>query len=293
MTVTIDMPEDPEEPDEDAVPQKLKVTPEIAEIFLSRNSVNRRLDKSHVQALVEAILRGEWQLTHQGIGFDRSGRLLDGQHRLHAIVEAGVPVEMFVWGGLSEDVFPVLDTVKRRSAADALSSTGEKYLTLLSSTIRHVLLFRTMPNEPWVGVRSRMSNDRILAEYKADVDSYRVAVSVGRELAKHIFASQTALAVGYFLTTEAAPAADIDDWTTGLKSGANLDPGDARLVLREVPKETHRRGSKRRLDMRDQLSMYIKAWNAWVRPDADSELVLRRLRKKEKMPTPVKERFTR
>ncbi|MEU1420495.1 hypothetical protein [Kitasatospora sp. NPDC005751] len=290
MTVTIALPEEPEA---DKVPRKVKITPEIAAEFLSRNSVNRRLDNGQVEALREAILRNEWQVTHQGIAFDRSGRLLDGQHRLRAIIDAGVPVEMFVFDGLSEDAFPVLDTGKRRSAADTLSSTGEKYLTLLSSTIRHVLLFRTMPNEPWTGVRSRVSNDRILAEYKANVDSYRVAVTVGRELAKHMFASQTALAVGYFLTTEAAPAADIDDWISGLKSGANLDPGDARLVLREVPKDTVKRGSRRRLDMRDQVSMYIKAWNAWVRPEAAGELVLRSLRKKEKMPMPVEERFTR
>ncbi|MFB8239855.1 hypothetical protein ACFC58_25225 [Kitasatospora purpeofusca] len=275
------------------VPRKVRVTPEIAASFMARNSVNRRLDQGHVQALVEAILHDEWKLTHQGIGFDTNGRLLDGQHRLSAIIEADRPVEMFVWDGLPEDVFPVLDTVKRRSAADALSSTGEKYLTLLSSTIRHVLLFRTMRNEPWTGARSRVSNDRILAEFKVDVDSYREAVASGREIAKHVFASQTALAVGYFLTTEAAPAVDVDAWKSGLKSGANLEPGDARLVLREVPKDAPKRGVKRRPDMRDQVSMYIKAWNAWVRPDDTGELVLRRLRKNEKMPTPVEEPFTR
>ncbi|MFE7561982.1 hypothetical protein [Kitasatospora sp. NPDC057500] len=299
MTIAVEDPEGPEESfdpemsEEDPVSRIVKVTPEIAESFLSRASVNRRLDKGQVRALAEAILRGEWKLTHQGIAFDKAGALLDGQHRLRAIIEANAPARMFVFDGLPTEVFPVIDTGKRRSAADALSSTGEKYLSLFASTIRHVILFKTMPNEPWTGVRARVSNDQILAEYYADKDGYRDAVTVGRELAKHLFASQTAAAVGYFVTTEVAPAADTEEWVSGLKSGASLDPGDARLALREVPKEAQKRAARRRLDMRDQVAIYIKAWNAWVEPEKVGDLVLRRLRKNEKMPAPFKVSFER
>ncbi|MFD6423748.1 hypothetical protein [Streptomyces sp. NPDC060198] len=282
-----------ENPSENLVSQVIKVTPEIAEKFLSQTSVNRRLDMGQVGALADTIRRGEWRLTHQGIAFDEKGALLDGQHRLHAILEARIPVEMVVFNGLPKEVFPVLDTGKRRSAADTLLSTGEKYLTLLSSTIRHVILFNTIPNDPWNGARAYVSNDRILSEFNDDKGRYKEAVGVGRELSKHLFASQTAAAVGYFLTTEVAPAADIDQWITGLKSGANLDSGDARLALREVPQETQKRGSRRRMGIRDQVAIYIKAWNAWVEPDNFSELHLRRMRKREKMPKPVEVKFGR
>ncbi|WP_405583529.1 hypothetical protein [Streptomyces sp. NBC_01190] len=156
---------EPEEPKQNPVSRIVKVTPALAETFLSRASVNRRLDMGRVRSLAGSILRKEWKLTHQGIAFDEAGVLLDGQHRLHAIIEANIPVEMFVFDGLSEDVFPVLDTGKRRSAADTLLSTGEKHLPLLSSTIRHVLLFKAMPNEPWSGARAYVSNDQILAAY--------------------------------------------------------------------------------------------------------------------------------
>ncbi|MFF7414870.1 MULTISPECIES: hypothetical protein [Streptomyces] len=290
--MTIAMAE-PEEPEGNFVSRIVKVTPEIAATFLSRDSVNRRLDMGQVRALAETILRGEWKLTHQGIAFDETGALLDGQHRLHAIIEANAPVEMLVFDGVARDVFPVLDTGKRRSAADTLLSTGAKYLHLLSSTIRHVILFKTMPHDPWSGARAHVSNDRILAAYNEDRDRYGEAVTIGRELSKHLFASQTAAAVGFFVTTDVAPAADIDEWISGLKSGASLDPGDARLALREVPRDTQKRGSKRRMGMRDQVAIYIKAWNAWVEPEKASELRLRRLRKREKMPIPVEVKFER
>ncbi|MEZ7006858.1 hypothetical protein [Streptomyces sp. AD55] len=282
---------EPGEPEGNLVWRVVEVTPEIAAVFLSRASVNRRLDKGRVNALADAIVRGEWKLTHQGIAFDEDGLLLDGQHRLHAIIEAKTPVEMLVFNGLAKDVFPVLDTGKRRSAADTLLSTGAKYLPLLSSTIRHVILFKAMPNDSWSGSRAFVSNEQILSAYNDDKDRYREAVTIGRELSKHLFASQTAVAVGFFLTTEAAPAAEIDEWTSGLKSGASLEAGDARLTLREVPRETQKRGSKRRMRVRDQVSIYIKAWNAWVDPKKAGELRLQRLRKREKMPMPIEVKF--
>ncbi|MFE3830509.1 hypothetical protein [Streptomyces sp. NPDC059092] len=291
MTTTVTGSGEPDDSDENLVWRIVKVTPEIAETFLSQASANRRLDMGHVKSLKESILRGEWKLTHQGIAFDKTGSLLDGRHRLHAIIEANTPVEMLVVGGLSKDSFSVLDTGKRRSAADTLFSTGAKYLPLLSSTIRHVILFKAMPEDRWSGVQARVSNDRILAAYNEDKDMYEEAVATGRELSKHLFASPTAAALGYFLTTEAAPAAEIDDWIAGLKSGASLEPGDARLTLREVPRDTQKRGSKRRMDMRDQVAIYIRAWNAWVDPDKAGELRLRRLKKGEKMPMPVELKF--
>jgi hypothetical protein len=52
------------------------------------------LSKRTVRDFAEAMRRGDWRLTHQGIAFDASGALVDGQHRLAAIVEADVPVEI-------------------------------------------------------------------------------------------------------------------------------------------------------------------------------------------------------
>jgi hypothetical protein len=271
-------------------PRLVQVTPEIAEDLLSRAEVNRRLDWGQVDFLADSIIRGEWQLTHQGIALDgslESGCLQDGQHRLNAIIKAGIPVWTYVFEGLPKSAFPVLDTGKRRSGVDALSSTGEKYLPLLHSTIRHVLLFKNMPDSTWSGNGARIANGRILAAYNEDSDMYREAVMTGRNISKHVFASQTAVAVGYFVTTEAAPAVKNAIWLEGLTSGANLEVGDPRLALLKVP-HVKKRGRKRRYSMREQVAMYIKAWNAWVREEKIDNL---RFKRTEKMPTPVEEKF--
>jgi hypothetical protein len=76
---------------------------------------------SHVDYLAGCISRGEWLLTHQGIAFAPDGRLLDGQHRLMAIVKSGLPVQIQVSMGVQPDTFDVIDTGSvKRSASDVL-----------------------------------------------------------------------------------------------------------------------------------------------------------------------------
>ena len=96
------------------------ITPTLAKAMLERNTDNRPLRTGHVRSLADAIRRGEWKVTHQGIAFAKDGRLLDGQHRLAAVVEANLSVTMLVIWDMSEDSFVALDIGLRRSAADIL-----------------------------------------------------------------------------------------------------------------------------------------------------------------------------
>jgi len=96
----------------------MMVTPELAEKFLATNTNNRPVRPTHVRALAHSIMRGEWVVSHQGIAFSTQGVLLDGQHRLRAIVVAGTPVQMVVTTGVSESAFKVIDCGVRRTLAD-------------------------------------------------------------------------------------------------------------------------------------------------------------------------------
>ena len=112
------------------------ITPAKAADMLDANITNRPLAKSTVRAFAEAMERGDWLVTHQGIAFDSDGVLVDGQHRLAAIIEADVPVDMTVFTDVEPDTFDVLDTGKRRTAADVLAIEGEKSTTLLAAMVR-------------------------------------------------------------------------------------------------------------------------------------------------------------
>jgi hypothetical protein len=58
------------------------IAPAKAAEMLDANTTNRPLSRTVVRAFGEAMSRGDWMVTHQGIAFDVNGVLVDGQHRL-------------------------------------------------------------------------------------------------------------------------------------------------------------------------------------------------------------------
>lgn len=100
----------------------VKVTPVIALDWLKKNLDNRPLRRTVVEGIKLAYARGEYRLTHQGIAFDTSGALIDGQHRLTAISEMppNFAVEMLVTKGLARNAFEAIDIGVKRTAGDVL-----------------------------------------------------------------------------------------------------------------------------------------------------------------------------
>lgn len=270
------------------LPQVVTITPEMARELLDRNPSNRPLDNFLVAQMVSQIRGGGWQVTHQGIALDgplATGNVVDGQHRLNAILKSGVATQVLLFEGVPRETFSVLDTGKRRSGGDVLALEGERDSTLLSATIRHVHLFRTNPSGSWAGSNSRLSNNDLLAIFQGQSDEFRQAAKQGRILGKELGIIPTAGAAGYFLTVEAAPAARSDEWMRGLTTQANLAPDDSRLAFIKVMNSLRNGGSvRRRTDTRGQIGLYIKAWNAWVSGKPVKSL---RLQKGEKMPRPI------
>lgn len=72
------------------------MTPEKAAYWLSTSQGNRDTKKADKAKLINDIMSGAWELTHQGIAIDEDGHLFDGHHRLEAIVDTGVPCEIYV-----------------------------------------------------------------------------------------------------------------------------------------------------------------------------------------------------
>ncbi len=96
------------------------ITAKQAEKYLQFNTNNRPLRKSLVSQYAKDMASGNWRLTHQGVAFNCDGTLLDGQHRLAAIVQSGVTVQMLVARGVDSRNQLVMDDHAKRSAGDAL-----------------------------------------------------------------------------------------------------------------------------------------------------------------------------
>jgi len=109
----------------------VSVTPAMAAEWLKLNSLNRPIRRQTVSKYASVMRSGQWVRSPEAIGFDVNGRLIDGQHRLTAVVESGVTVEFLVVRNLPVGVFDVIGQGPRRSSADGyvikhLEAFGER-----------------------------------------------------------------------------------------------------------------------------------------------------------------------
>ncbi|WP_329611531.1 hypothetical protein [Kitasatospora herbaricolor] len=241
-----------------------RVTPETALQWLTHNTSNRPLSKSFVAQLAGQIQRGEWQLTHQGIAFDEDGILIDGQHRLAAIVKAGQAVDVIVTHGVPRTAFTVMDTGRKRTGRDALALAGEVNAVHLAAALRGLHLYQQGTESAWSGASSMTSNDQLL-ELLSQHPAMREALTYGQSLNRGCRITVTAATIGWYLTTRERPDVDQGAWFAGVTTGALLEGGDPRLTLRNTmlnlaAGKTYRRKE----DSREHLLYYLKSWNAWV-----------------------------
>lgn len=118
-------------------------TPEKAQELLRANTRNRRLRQGYVERLADAIRRGEWELNGEPIQIDVNGTLLNGQHRLTAIVEADVAAELIVVCNLSPAAQDTIDTGSARRLSDVLARRQESNVTTLAPALSHLHRHRT------------------------------------------------------------------------------------------------------------------------------------------------------
>lgn len=98
------------------------ITPDKALQILETNTENRKISEGQVQAFANDILAGNWdEMTGSTISIDENGVLRDGQHRLAAIVKAGIGFHVWVCRNVDEK--GIYDNNRKRSASDQLSIT--------------------------------------------------------------------------------------------------------------------------------------------------------------------------
>ena len=118
----------------------VEVTPEIARNWLVKNRNNfRQLDRRRVDKYAKEMKLGNWMQTGQGVIFS-GGQLIDGQHRLEAVVKSGCTVNMLVIDGVDSSSAMYVDTGKPRSVKQWLMHKGVKNAGDVAS-VSKLLLF--------------------------------------------------------------------------------------------------------------------------------------------------------
>jgi hypothetical protein len=157
------------------------ITPEKAKELL--NYDRQRGLSFKLKSYKQQMLEGKWRDNGEAIIISKTGKLLDGQHRLLSIIETGKEQYMTVSYGVDDDVMTTIDTGKSRSASDVFTIFGISNPSLMSAIVRgNMKLERNVTT--FVGKTGAhaaggedirlldITNESILSEYQAHKSIY-------------------------------------------------------------------------------------------------------------------------
>jgi hypothetical protein len=121
--------------------KQVTITPEYANELLRMNINNRNVRQTKVDALAASMKKGEWELSNDAITVSEGNILLNGQHRLMAVVQSGVPCEFILLTGVSDSSFDIMDTPTLRRVSDVLQRKGGSNTVRAEATISKYLAF--------------------------------------------------------------------------------------------------------------------------------------------------------
>jgi hypothetical protein len=250
-----------------------RLSPALAEYLITHHmpkGSNRNLRPTKVSKLAEAIRRGDWnQNTHQGIAFATDGTVNDGQHRIHAVAQAAVAIEIPMTFGQPRDAFEVIDQdITARTAGDLIqmADCGVASYNLAAAAARLILHIRKGGTPQ--AIRWTASKPEILNFCRENADALNLAIHDGRSMATGMRerVSPANLAVGMFFIRASGPSAlHLETFREAIRSGADLKATSPLLILREGLRAGSfgghlRNGQDRRVH---EAAAVVKAWNLW------------------------------
>lgn len=200
--------------------------------LLSLNTNNRTIKKRHKQWLEQAVREEKFLLGPQGVGISSDGVLIDGQHRLTAIRDAGYPrVELVVVTGIDPEMRLYLDQNAKRSVADALKIVlGENVSSRITSVV--TFLMRVVEDEKEGFTLMRSSNKLPLDEVRQNVKKRLKIIETINEASAHECRAGTCAAL-----VEYSDKWDMDDALELARQvgfGENISQGDPGYKLRDM-----------------------------------------------------------
>ncbi len=119
-----------------------EVTPALAKKWLEKNLNNRNIRGQKVANLARDIQAGRWAVNGDTIRFSEDGVLLDGQHRLAAVVKAGRSITTAVAYGVPSEARMTMDAGAARTAGDQFALRGVKNASRVSTACRYAMSAR-------------------------------------------------------------------------------------------------------------------------------------------------------
>lgn len=232
----------------------IRVTPSIAKNWLRRNFNNRSVSERIVRDYNTDMIQGRWKCNGEAIKFDVNGQLIDGQHRLNAIVMSNTSHDMLVVRGLDPQVFDSIDIGRMRSTADVMEVKQVPHFHRVASALAVVLMY-----DKGIGsrVRDRIKPNQSLALLE---DNYPDLPKAIDELGstKPVLLGRSLFDGLYYIFRRSDKHLALE-YMKAIRDGIGVESWNAWRQLRE--RLIRNSTSMNRLDEVHVAAIIIKGWN--------------------------------
>jgi hypothetical protein len=245
--------------DEDPLFEWVDFTPETAEKALADFGPNRTPSASTVQKYARMMQAGQWLQAGDPVRVTADGTYIDGEHRLRAIILAGITVRLPVMYGVPAEAMKVVDTGRGRQYKHILQIGGAYGASELAPIVRRMFLWDAGIHFTGAGKKitpSPIELDDYLAAHPELIEVAR-KVKAGRPPSVGGAAFGTCMAIFSRLSADSADSF-CDAWVTGI----NLPTGHPVLALRDrIARDTGSYGKSTGSDFK--IALACCAWNAF------------------------------
>lgn len=253
-----------------------KIGPEEARRMLGKSAAftNRNINKDRVRNYAADMASGNWLANGEPIILDEDGTVIDGQHRLQAVVVAGATVPFLFVAGVPRSHAKTIDQGLSRTISHSLQMGGQKNACQVVAAARSLHQLRASV-DPKSDTGRRHNADNSLAT-TSEIEAYLADDAEGIEdfyeampkaAAKAVRLCELA-AVTYEMSLIESQSEALA-WASGFEGG--LPSNDPRHVLRErllddrVIIASHSASQRTIARTRVQrLDLLVQSWNLWI-----------------------------
>jgi len=249
--------------------KQVLVTPELAAEWLQRNPNNRDFKDNIAKNYAQLMTRGEFsQSSPIPISFDEKNNLLDGQHRLQAVIISGKSVCMTIAENVPAENFKIIDRGTKRTPGDIFKMSGIENSKICAAIIQKFLSGKKLSGKRQAGTDSsdnyRMfSMDDLLAEYKKRPDYWMHVIEFVNKSHKSFggFLDPSLLGAWYAITSDIHEA-DASRYFNALTSGLGFtSEKDPVLQFRNYLVKNKETKHIKTVIASNRYALFVKSWN--------------------------------
>jgi hypothetical protein len=233
------------------------ITPQMAEVMLTNNVDNRGIKPAKLEQITADMRNGRWSFNGEPIIFADTGELNDGQHRLTAVKQSGVPTQMLIVFGVKRETRTTVDQGVNRNPGDYLNMLGVANAYQVASIARQLIAYEKAERKS-AGRPNLVTAAEVMERIEHDNMALGTAARYGNTSVSKVkgMSNGTMIGIAYYLFV-GKNANDGLAFMHQLVTGEELKLHDPAMTARNRLMQLDRKSRA------VQLEIMIRAWNAY------------------------------